>query len=86
MMFEHVPHHGIPLGHMATGTVVHQDNAISEFTQSAGPTKCNTIRCAETTCTHPKLKPMRFLHVCTIKNKPTRLHIHASDYVQEAAL
>lgn len=31
MMSEHIQHDGVPLGHMATGTVVHQVNAVSEL-------------------------------------------------------
>jgi hypothetical protein len=31
MMSKHVPHHGVPLGHMVTGAMVHQDNAVSEL-------------------------------------------------------
>ena len=30
-MSEHVLHNGVPLGHMATGTVVRQDDAVSEL-------------------------------------------------------
>jgi len=31
MMSEHIPHDGVPLGHVATGTVAHQVDAVSEL-------------------------------------------------------
>jgi hypothetical protein len=31
MISEDIPHHGVPLGQKATGTVVHQDNVVSEL-------------------------------------------------------
>jgi len=55
---------------MGTNLIMQEDDAISEGTQSSGPTKCHVMGSGQTPCIQPGFIAMRFSNVRTIKKDP----------------
>jgi hypothetical protein len=67
MMSEHVPHHDVSFGHMATGTVVHQDDTVSKLPRVQDELNAMQLELLKHLAHITNLrKAVTFLHVWTI--------------------